>query len=993
MDVRRVGSESYADGVFGEPLVLASWEHEHEREQAGATFGHGGTAAAGQQQHGGGGAPPAAARGRADGSRADGDAKDNAGRAQGQFSDDEGQLSDDDEGRLSDAPGGAKGDERSSDEPLRTVRFVDPTDDDDEDGEQAFDGLAEELAVESLPGDPGGWGLLISFHNLVVRVRAQASSPASNARRRGPCSSCLPRSLCCVASTKEDGSPYYRTLLDGCSGYFPPGMVTGMLGPSGSGKTTLLDAIARRGTAWWQLRDQPGAVRYDGRSAADHPHRGCAVAYCEQFDSLPGDLTIGELLEYSAYMRLPHLDAAARKRVVDGVAEQLGLIGRVRNARIGTASNKAASGGQRKRAAIAQSLLARPRALLLDEPCSGLDSTTSRKLMHVFASLAAKPYGTTVVATLHTPSEEEFGMLDRLLLMVDGAVVYLGPTESALPFLYCGAPRNAMRAAHEQHGGAPPPAAAKEDEAPTVPASETILDILSGVLEVSPHGSHLVILSPSSQSSSPGRWDHTVKLDEVLIDDGESTTASSAASVAAASVNGGSLTQRDLVGPALVSPCASPPERPQEELTERRELRGAARKKADPTTAMPTCGAPSSGASALTARRIAMAARWVESDECADQAAQCAVYDKGTRRYRRRHGVPPPQHLDGDSDGVVLLHADGGGGSTLHEIKGLFYWRGAATLRDRSFFPSRILPRLIAALVIISVVHNVPDDTFAGWTQRQAILFLCVVSISMTMMDAAPFVFDNRAVYWRERDDGIYRSRSYFMYLLLLEMLPAAVHVTIFDLVLYFAIPFRMVTDPGTIMHPFGYFFVLTYTLGWVAVAFAYLMASFASTMRNASAMMGVALMVCGMTSGFFVTKPEMPQGWAWFVYLNPLYFALRGLYKNEFVHYGAELCISIPSCFLGNECIAEYAALQQRAELLSATANVNSGATFEFPFSEEPFATMFQNAEIRAASSTNPSTCLAVTGCAFLESMYGSTLFHWRVHHTQTMFPGLCAV
>ena len=869
---------------------------------------------------------------------------------------------------------------------LKSVRFVDPADDDDwdDDDTEVIENLVARADVNL-----GGWGMLITFHNLVVRVRSaqptktreSKQSLCNNIGRR--CRGCFNECCCSCCSTTTSGGKRGRTLLDGCSGHFPPSTFTGILGPSGSGKTTLLDALARRGVAWNQVSQQKNSVLYDGRSAGELSYQGNRdIAYCEQFDALPGDLTIGELLEYTAYLRMPNSDAATRTRIVDGVAIKLGLIDRIRLARIGTASNKAASGGQRKRAAIAQSLMTLPRAFMLDEPCSGLDSTTSRKLMDVLSSLSRRGDGTTILATLHTPSEYEFALLDRLLLMVDGAVVYLGPAQQALAYLNGISPvvdDNRAAAAGGALDVVPPtttysfglgggaqrqqPTATRRP-ACTVSVSETILDFLSQGGQTTTHQQQHLNSSTSptddEEATSPGRWDPAIKVEDVLLDDDIDDSARAEGS------QPGRLTQRDLVGPALNSPCAPP----EEELTERRGVPPNTQRRA----AM-------MNSSLLTQRRIRMATRWKQSEECERQLDEAISFEKYTRRYRNAQGRGPKaggELKEQDSFDETFVAAQPPA-STLHEIKGLLYWRGGATVRDRGFFPSRIGPRLLAALVIISVVHNVPNDTFAGWTQRQAILFLCVISMSMTMVDAAPFVFENRTVFRRERADNLYRSRSYFVYLLVLEMLPAFVHVTIFDCVLYFAIPFRISSDPefDPVLPPFFYFYLLTYTLGWIAVAFAYTMASFASTMRNASAMMGIALMVCGMTSGFFVTKPEMPDAWRWFVYVNPLYYALRGLYKNEFLHFGAELCIAVPQCFLGNECVAEYVAIRQGADLLSeltATASTESGTTLSIPFSEEPFTTMFSQSTVRTGVSGfgNPTTCLAVGGCTFLESMYG---------------------
>lgn len=88
------------------------------------------------------------------------------------------------------------------------------------------------------------------------------------------------------------------------------------------------------------------------------------------------------------------------------------------------------SGGQKRRLSVGFQLLSRPDLLVLDEPLSGLDSYAAERVAAHLRDIAAAG-GTAVVASIHSPSVEVYGMAHKLCLLAAGRVVYFGPTASA----------------------------------------------------------------------------------------------------------------------------------------------------------------------------------------------------------------------------------------------------------------------------------------------------------------------------------------------------------------------------------------------------------------------------------------------------------------------------------------------------------------------------------------------------------------------------------
>lgn len=117
---------------------------------------------------------------------------------------------------------------------------------------------------------------------------------------------------------------------------------------------------------------------------------------------------------------------------VNEVITELSL-GKCQDVRIGTPGVvKGLSGGERKRLAFASESLTDPSLLLCDEPTSGLDSFMASNVLQVLKGLANK--GKTIIITIHQPSSELFNLFDKILLMAEGSVAFLGTPMQASQF-------------------------------------------------------------------------------------------------------------------------------------------------------------------------------------------------------------------------------------------------------------------------------------------------------------------------------------------------------------------------------------------------------------------------------------------------------------------------------------------------------------------------------------------------------------------------------
>lgn len=70
--------------------------------------------------------------------------------------------------------------------------------------------------------------------------------------------------------------------------------------------------------------------------------------------------------------------------------------------------------------------------LICDEPTSGLDSFMAQNVLQVLKRLALK--GKTIILTIHQPSSNLYNLFDKLLLVAEGRVAFLGTPKDAAAF-------------------------------------------------------------------------------------------------------------------------------------------------------------------------------------------------------------------------------------------------------------------------------------------------------------------------------------------------------------------------------------------------------------------------------------------------------------------------------------------------------------------------------------------------------------------------------
>jgi len=196
--------------------------------------------------------------------------------------------------------------------------------------------------------------------------------------------------------------------------------VSALFGHSGSGKTTVLRILAG-------LERVPGALvtlgdevwQDDARRLFVPTHRR-GIGYVFQEASLFDHLTVRANLAFGRKRLAP----AARRFELGSVAALLG-IERLLDQRPATLS-----GGERQRAAIARTLLASPRVLLMDEPLAALDGKRKGEILPYLERLHDE-LALPIVYVSHA-ADEVARLADHLVVLDEGKVRASGPLSETL---------------------------------------------------------------------------------------------------------------------------------------------------------------------------------------------------------------------------------------------------------------------------------------------------------------------------------------------------------------------------------------------------------------------------------------------------------------------------------------------------------------------------------------------------------------------------------
>jgi ABC-2 type transport system ATP-binding protein len=198
--------------------------------------------------------------------------------------------------------------------------------------------------------------------------------------------------------------------------HLEPGQVLGYLGPNGSGKSTTVRMLTGL------LQPSRGQVAQDGEDIHND-----LVRYRKRLGYVPEEANLYPYLTGEEYLEmigtLRAMPDSRRKTRIDSLLELFSLWPH-RHVTVGSYSK-----GMRQRILLIGALMDNPDVLILDEPMSGLDVTSTLILKNLIQALSAK--GKAIFFCSHVLEVVE-KICSQLIILRKGQVIAHGPTSEVL---------------------------------------------------------------------------------------------------------------------------------------------------------------------------------------------------------------------------------------------------------------------------------------------------------------------------------------------------------------------------------------------------------------------------------------------------------------------------------------------------------------------------------------------------------------------------------
>src|SRR6202012_1022873 len=196
-----------------------------------------------------------------------------------------------------------------------------------------------------------------------------------------------------------------------------------VLGKSGTGKSVTIQCIVGL------LKQDEGSLKVFGEEVSELSEEELRqlrikIGFLFQSGALYDSMTVRENMEFPLTRVLKLTDQAEIDKKVENTLDSVGLLEAIYK------MPSDLSGGMRKRAGLARTLIVDPEIILYDEPTTGLDPITSREISELIIRLQKKNRTSSIIIT-HDMDVARMAS-DRVLIMKDGEYVAEGTFDELL---------------------------------------------------------------------------------------------------------------------------------------------------------------------------------------------------------------------------------------------------------------------------------------------------------------------------------------------------------------------------------------------------------------------------------------------------------------------------------------------------------------------------------------------------------------------------------
>ncbi|MGP8331733.1 MAG: ABC transporter ATP-binding protein [Methanosarcinaceae archaeon] len=209
------------------------------------------------------------------------------------------------------------------------------------------------------------------------------------------------------------------TAVDGVSFNIKKGEILGLLGPNGAGKSTIISILC------CLLKPTSGRVTIDGfHIGKNNNNIKHIIGVVPQEISLYHTLTARENLNF--YAKIYGLSGKVLKERIESLLDMAGLTERADD------RLEIYSGGMKRRINIAVALLHDPKVLILDEPTTGVDPQSRKRIYDTISNLNKQ--GMAVLLTTHQMEDAE-DLCHRIAIVDKGKLIAMDTLQGLLKMM------------------------------------------------------------------------------------------------------------------------------------------------------------------------------------------------------------------------------------------------------------------------------------------------------------------------------------------------------------------------------------------------------------------------------------------------------------------------------------------------------------------------------------------------------------------------------
>lgn len=230
-----------------------------------------------------------------------------------------------------------------------------------------------------------------------------------------------------VPALRVGKKPPVKTILHDFTGSVKDGEMMLVLGRPGSGCTTFLKVMANMRDGYAAVE---GEVTYGGISA-DEQRRNFKgeVNYNPEDDQHMPNLDVEQTLKFALMNKTRKHEKGSIPIIVDALLKMFG-ISHTKKTLVGNEYVRGVSGGERKRVSIAETLATKSTVVCWDNSSRGLDASTAldyAKSLRIMTDVSNR----TTFVTLYQAGQGIYELMDKILVIEQGRMIYQGPANSA----------------------------------------------------------------------------------------------------------------------------------------------------------------------------------------------------------------------------------------------------------------------------------------------------------------------------------------------------------------------------------------------------------------------------------------------------------------------------------------------------------------------------------------------------------------------------------